>query len=82
MAIIYNNDEDALQFWEQRATGSVNAYDVTLRHLQQVDRRQQTKQDAFLRDNQLEEAEGPPLVTTPEAKDLEFWCTNQSWSYV
>ena len=29
----------------------------------------------------LQESDVSSLIDTPEAQDLEFWCSNQSWSF-
>lgn len=75
-------------FWDQRTTCAVNLYPVTLRREQEVQRSQagrhralENRRQHFLDEYDLDEADGPSLIDTSEARDLRHWCENQSWSF-
>lgn len=41
----------------------------------------EARRQRFLADNEFDEEPSPSSIVTPEAKDLQFWCSSQSWSY-
>ena len=79
---------DSLSFWRGRDNDAILQYNVTLRRERELERRKesrrnllQSRRDAFFEEFNLEDADGSSVLKTPEAQDLKFWCSEQSWSY-
>ena len=79
---------DSLSFWRGRDSDAILHYNVTLRRERELKRHKESrrnllesKRDAFIEEFGLEDADGPSVLNTPEAQDLKFWCSQQSWTF-
>ena len=60
-------------------------YNVTQRRERELERRKEhrrnlleSKREAFIEECDLDDADGPSILHTPEVEDLHFWCREQS----
>ena len=74
--------------WGQRQAQSVNNYRVSLRRELDVSTSQANRQlaflnrrQAFLREYDWQDADGPSVINTEEARDLRNWCVDRSWAF-
>ena len=83
-----SNEEQTVNPWNLRLAVPINDYNVTLQKEQQNRTSQMNREcafiarrDNFLRQYDLDDADGPSVINTQEATDLRNWCQTKSWSF-
>ena len=83
-----SSEEQSVDSWHLRHAVPINNHNITLRREQRNSRSQLNRErafvarrDSFLRQYDLDDADGPSVINTLEETDLRNWCLTKSWSF-
>lgn len=80
--------EDATTFWDRWGMDTVMHYPVSQQCHDQLDEKQELCEDTnkinrqtFMGQRDLSDAMAASIIHTDEARNMQFWCRYQSWTY-